>query len=592
MSIYSGDFETTTEAWASDETYVWAGAMVDITKHADDNAVRFFESIYDFEYILENSLKDGDIIYFHNLKFDGSFILNALLEDGYKVADDIRKGPGHRVQTLISDMGIWYSIKVKVRWNKTIEIRNSLTLIQGSVASIGDSFKTRKRKLDMDYDREGGDYSKAITPKEKEYLAADVLIMAEALDYMINTCGWNKLTAGANAMQDFIDRFGGDAKFRQFFPELSSGEDEFVRSAYRGGKSDVKEGMANVDIGNGCTCDARSMYPSQMHSKSGNLYPIGKGKFFTGKPHPTKKYPLWVASCEVYMKAKPNHTGCIQIKKSTQFVDNEWLKFVGEDDEFGNHIPAEIYITNVDWALIEESYDIEYVSWNCGYAYQAQKGLFDCFIDHWYEVKKTSKGAKKQTAKIALNSFYGKFGTRPSGRSKTASVEDGVLKFEVGEEEERKGVYIPVACFTTAYARKRLCEVINSNYERFVYSDTDSVHLTGWEMPKGVTIGAELCDWAVESWWDRGYFIRQKTYMEHIVKDEDGDCDELNIRCAGMPADLKYRKYLGDDGKVHKIPNISFEQFKVGARWETGKLQAKQVKGGVLLKNVPFQIKG
>lgn len=587
MAIYSADFETTTDVMSKEETFVWAGAFVDITKHADDKAVVFFDSVFDFLYYLEYYFLDKDVIYFHNLKFDGSFIMNALFEDNFKFYNEeipIEKCYKRRVfSTLISDMGIWYSIKVKIG-KKIIEIRNSLTLVQGTVASIGDSFKTRKRKLDMDYDRQG-DFDKPMAPEEKEYLACDVLIMAEALNHLINDFGFTRLTAGANAMNDFIERFGGKEKFRKYFPLLEEDEDQFIRNAYKGGFCYLKPGYEEVVQGKGRTYDVNSLYPSRMHGSSGNIYPIGKGKYFKGKPKITKKYPLWVAQIEIFARKKENKLPCVQIKKSSRFAENEWLETVGTITD-GIEEPATIYITNVDWKMITECYEISYIKWINGYKYQGKIGLFDQFIDHWYEIKKTSTGALKQCAKIVLNSFYGKFGTKLSGKSKIVHQEDGILKFVLGEEEEHKGIYIPVAAFTTAYAREFTITAGNANYDRSIYFDTDSMHMTGWEDAEGITVSStEMNCWDLELEWESAKFLRQKTYMETKG-------DKVEIKCAGMPGGMKYRKYLGEDGKVHKMPKLTYDDFYIGAEWGTGKLMAKQVKGGILLLDSPFKIRG
>lgn len=605
--IYSADFETTTAAFKEDETEVWAGGFVDIEKHADDDAVVIFESIYDFQYYLENYFQDKDIIYFHNLKFDGSFIINNLFREGYTYVDDVkmmgkmdvtpeglairRSYHSKAFDALINDMGVWYRIRVHYR-KRIIEIRNSLCLIQGSVASIGESFKTRKRKLDIDYDEASTPH--LMTDKEIEYLKADIQIMAEVLHYLIVDAGCTKLTAGACAMADFIERFGGKEKFKKYFPLLSLEEDKFDREGYNGGESWVNPLFALLVIAKGCTYDNNSEYPAMMHSSSGNAFPIGKGFHFYGRPGrvcpatPKKfweKHPLWIAKVSIVAHIKPKKMPCIQIKKSTSFKENEWLTEVSDKGA-----PVEITITSADWELIQECYDIDVQMWQEGYAYTAQVGLFDKFIDHWNEIKMNSKGAKRQVAKLMMNSFYGKFGTRLHGKSKHIEFVDEMIKFHIGEDEVREGVYLPVACFVTAYGRQNLVRAVNANYDRVVYTDTDSIHLLGWEEPVGIEIDPKkLGAWKLESKWSRGKFLRQKTYVEDVVwPEEDAG---LNIKCAGMPDNLKYRKYVGEDGFVHKVPAISFEEFDVGAKWETGKLLAKQVKGGVLLVDTPFQIK-
>lgn len=585
MRIFSADFETTTSAVSSEETRVWAGAMIDIAHYDDDSYLLFWDSIEEFfdyiqEDMMDGSLESGDILYFHNLKFDGSFILNHMLRNGWKYDEDcFKKYSGKWFSTLISDMGTWYEIKLCYR-GKKIEIKNSLCLVASSVAAMGDSFGTKKRKLDMDYDESSFHFK--LSDEDKAYIAADVQIVAEVLNTLIHGFGFEKLTAGANSLNFFINSFGGKEKFRKYFPYISTEEDEFIRKSYKGGWC-YKAPDAYI-AGKGQTFDVNSLYPSMMHSVSGNEYPIGEGVPFEGEPNPGEETPLWIAKCRILAHLKEKHHPCVQIKKTYMFAENEWLSDL-ENPETGDGV--ELTVTSVDWGLIKESYEIESISWEGGYYYASRKGLFDEFIDYWYEIKRTSKGAKKQLAKIILNSFYGKFGTRVDGASKVPYLEDGVLKFNTTDSEERKGIYLPVACFTTAYARRFTITNANANFDRFCYADTDSIHMTGWEDPTMIRVhDSDMCAWKCEGKWSRAKFLRQKTYMEDMVK------GGLDIKCAGMPESIKYHKELDiEEEKITKVPNITFEEFDIGKEWVTGKLEAKQVKGGVLLLDKPFSIR-
>lgn len=101
MNIYAADFETTTE---ENDCRVWAWGLTNIY---ETNKIRYGNSIESFiDYISE---LDGRI-YFHNLKFDGRFLLDWLLRNGY----DWRQKPNDEKTfgTLISEMGVFYSITI------------------------------------------------------------------------------------------------------------------------------------------------------------------------------------------------------------------------------------------------------------------------------------------------------------------------------------------------------------------------------------------------------------------------------------------------------------------------------------------------
>ena len=80
----SCDFETTTDPL---DVRVWASCAVDIetleTAFIGNSIDSFFEWLSD----------KNTVCYFHNLKFDGEFILSYLLTHGYKYSDSkLQKG--------------------------------------------------------------------------------------------------------------------------------------------------------------------------------------------------------------------------------------------------------------------------------------------------------------------------------------------------------------------------------------------------------------------------------------------------------------------------------------------------------------------
>ena len=133
---YVGDFETTVFVGQT-FTEVWASALV---KMHDENVV-VHNSISDtFAYL--TSLKKNVVVYYHNLKFDGSFWLNFLLsntklKEARKLTGitdtsftycDTEEMPNNSFKYVISDMGQWYSITIKYH-SHYIEFRDSLKLL-------------------------------------------------------------------------------------------------------------------------------------------------------------------------------------------------------------------------------------------------------------------------------------------------------------------------------------------------------------------------------------------------------------------------------------------------------------------------------
>lgn len=93
MGIYAADFETTTNP---DDCRVWAWCICDI--YNIDETIEYGETIYSFiEYISNLHGK----IYFHNLKFDGTFIVDYLLKHNFEHSQE-RKIYHNEFSTLIS----------------------------------------------------------------------------------------------------------------------------------------------------------------------------------------------------------------------------------------------------------------------------------------------------------------------------------------------------------------------------------------------------------------------------------------------------------------------------------------------------------
>ena len=121
--VLVGDFETTVYK-GQEFTEVWASAVVEV----GTEDVKIFHSLADtLDYLI--SLKENVSIYYHNLKFDGSFWLDYLMKNKkYKQAirrvgdDEIRDIVfkeekdmyNNEYKYSISDMGQWYSITIKV----------------------------------------------------------------------------------------------------------------------------------------------------------------------------------------------------------------------------------------------------------------------------------------------------------------------------------------------------------------------------------------------------------------------------------------------------------------------------------------------
>lgn len=565
MKRFTADFETST--WVDDETWVWAWALCDIE---NPNNVDVGTTIEDFFTRIKK--ENNPYIYFHNLKFDGEFILYYLMKNGYEYTETKDKRE-KTFSTLISDMGLFYSIEVYFevgKKTKKVTFIDSLKIINQSVESMPKTFKIEDKKLEIDYNtpRKIGH---VLTKEEEAYVKNDVVIVAKALRYLFDM-GLTKMTAGSNALSEYKEILHLN-KFRNLYKPLNYEVDKDIRKAYKGGFTYCNPEYKGKSTKEGEVLDVNSLYPSVMYKE---MLPFGEPFFYEGKYVEDKVYPLYIQRITCCFKIKDGRIPTIQIKHS-RFVENEYLTDSGIE-------PVALTLTNIDLKLFLEQYDVTELNYISGWKFKAMRGLFTKYIDKWIEVKNnaTISGNKgmRQVAKIMLNSLYGKFATSLDVQSKIPYLENDIVKYKLGEKTTKEGVYLPMGAFITAYARDktiRTSQAIKTysiekyGCDLYCYSDTDSVHtlLSIDELKQFCEIDdVKLGAWKHESHFTRAKFIRQKTYLEEI----DG---EIQITCAGMPQ----RCY----------DQVSWENFKEGLKVD-GKLTFTHVKGGVILKETEFTI--
>lgn len=575
MIRYAADFETTTDPETA-HVWSWESCVVG----APDNFCRGI----DIESFIEYCSLEDRVIYFHNLKFDSSYILSYLLTHGYSWSNK-RALNKHEFSTLISNMGQFYSVTVCFG-DTTTTFYDSLKLIRLSVEQIAKAYGLTYRKLEIDYDKPRPE-GYIPTDEEWEYQHADVAIMSQAL-HILFTEGLTKITQGSNALWDYKEIIG-KKNFKRWFPVLPPDIDAFCRKSYKGGATQVHKIFANQEIGCGITLDVNSMYPWAMYEM---FLPFGEPIYYTGKYRQDKLYPLYIQKLSCSFELKEGYIPTIQLKHSGLFRGTDFL-----ESSDGNIV--ELTLTSVDLKLFLDHYNVYNVSWISGYKFMQSKNMFKEYIDKWYAIKAqaTKDGNKglRQIAKDMMNSLSGKFGLRPEVQEKIPYY-DEKLRFKLGEVEQRDSIYVPVVSFITSYGRDKALRSAQKNYDRFIYMDTDSLHLAGTELPDNLDIDStRLGWWDLEKTWVRGYFIRAKTYieeesvsretMESMVQEEkaepwqfydvDGDLRILNITCAGMPKNC-YR-------------HVTYENFRPTNCFD-GKLMPVMSKNGITLVKKAFTI--
>lgn len=653
FKYYMCDFETTVYK-GQVNTEVWASASVEL--FTED--VMIFHSIEEqFDYFAQQ--KENICAYYHNLKFDGAFWLSFLLVDkGFSQAYVKLNEQGTEVEWLeekdmknntfkysIADKGQWYSIIIRTN-DKFIEIRDSLKLLPFSVKRIGQSFKTKHQKLEMEYT--GFRYAGCeITDKEKEYIANDVLVVKEALEIMF-TEGHNKLTIGSCCLAEYKSIVGKE-DYAQMFPSLTDIEldisehkypnvDAWIRKSYKGGWCYLVRGKENQIKTNGTTADVNSLYPSMMSSESGNRYPVGKPMFWTGNYIPEEalapnKYYFVRIKTRFYLK--PNYLPFVQIKGNYLYLGTEALEssdvYDKKTNQYYDHYynasgvlcdtRVELTLTMTDYILLKEHYELVDFEIIDGCYFYSRSGIFDEYIEKYKKIKLESKGALRELAKLFLNNLYGKMASNQDSSFKIAFIKDDKsVGFMSCQANDKEAGYIAVGSAITSYARNFTIRAAQKNYhgvneKGFIYADTDSIHcdLAPNEIV-GITVhDKNFCCWKLESCWDTAIFTRQKTYIEHVTHEDLQLIEKpyYNVKCAGMPQKCKnlfVQSMLGEplteDEKVKlseeelqflydsndELIKRTLEDFKIGLKIP-GKLMPKRIRGGVLLVETTYEMR-
>lgn len=659
-SVYQGQKET--EVWSSAFCPVRTAKQQETNHHEPTEADCILHSSLDQSYRWLISLDNNIVLYYHNLKFDGSFWIDWLYKHGYEYKDNPtkeEKRDGMILNTLIGDLGQWYCMRVYLPNGHSIEMLDSLKILPFTLRQIGKDFKTKHQKLDMEYmgERHAG-YKP--TEKEAKYIKNDVLVLAEALEIMFNN-KIDKMTIGSSCLKNYKNTISEDY-YKETFIDLSKIQidnnshdygskdaDTYIRKGYHGGwcyskddKSGIVYNLENCKNYNkkdvkyiGLTADVNSLYPSMMHSSSGNRYPVGLPHFVEGDKiikyiESPQYYSFLRINCQFNIKDK--HLPFIQIKgnkyyKPTTMQKDSRPTFKGKRVDHiikeGKEIASShvtLTLSETDYKLFKEHYNIYNMKIIDGCWFYTDIGMFDNYINHWMKIKMRSHNAIRQISKLMLNNLYGKTATSPNNITKIPVLKDGSLVLEEVKKENKDAGYIAMGAAITSYARAFTITAAQKNFDSFCYADTDSIHcLCSREDIKGIKVHpTNLSCWKLESFWDEAIFVRPKTYIEHMTHNDEEPIEPLyNIKCAGMPdkcKELLNTSFLETDEQAESCKKMAesiaiqnptdksselylkykflgtkrtLKDFKEGLQ-VPGKLIPRRIPGGIVLLDVPY----
>lgn len=443
---YAADYETCLIEDGSD-VRVWAWGMADIfteefthgTRHDD-----FFAAILNDSFIYD--------IGFHNLKFDGNFILPWLYKNDFeymhprlymnawKQGDDLTGKFTHN----ISDNGQFYNITItkKRKAGRSLPafvyIWDTLKLFPNTLKEVGEQYNTKHFKIEEEksfYDEiRAADH--VLTEDELKYLREDVLTLAEALRTQIDMYGKIYRTRASKAFSFFKEccvlqdgktnvyeqRYVGSKEFK--IPHIPGFEDlegmrfkylptatkrqlikeklipEFdyyipdldtwqdIKEAYHGGISYVNPAIQERSIEAPITV----IDVNSMYPFCMKNFNVPYGRFEKREGMPTEKTGTWIACARVSFKLKDEYRlPCIQIKSK---YGREWLRESSDYKNYGHEDPYNediIWFTKVDFETFQDSYNFTVHNW-IEYYYFPTIGRMDGerFVDKYYAAKQAA----------------------------------------------------------------------------------------------------------------------------------------------------------------------------------------------------------
>lgn len=560
-SVWGADFETTGKENLQKDgkvrVWLWSLVSTDLSQqYYGFDIASFVDKIREL---------DCQVIFFHNLRFDGQSLISYFVDMGWIYGVDY--------QLILSAEGIWYEIKI-LNHGHVIKIWDSLKKFPGlSVANLAKlyNFPDKKQKPHFETYRPL-DYIPS--PEEIEYCLQDSRIVAYAIGIQWAK-GHTSMTLSSDAfkgVQESINKEKGGfwKHWRNYMPELSLEWHKWCKPAYKGGWSYLNPIYRAKVLENIKVYDINSLYPWVMRNC---LLPYG---------NPMKRKPkgneLYLIKFVCDFDLKEGYLPTIQIKNRPDL-------YKGTEYLTTNTEPATFTMSSIDYELFQEHYDVNILSEPYYVSFRAKEGLLKDYIDEWTEVKiratEEHNQAERYISKRWLNSPYGKTGMNMEreNRIPIGKDENGRLQYKtemtIGESK-----YIPYAIFVCAQARYKTITTAQREYDHFVYADTDSVHLIG-EEHSGLEIhDTKLGAWKLEGEFQYGKYLRPKTYIHAHYDDDLIEIDE--IKCAGMSDNVK---------------NVcTWDRFRIGETFTpekdgVGKLVQHSVNGGCLLEEIPFTIK-
>lgn len=621
-NIFCGDFETATMDTQyfkeNNDTKVLLGYIKHLTNDTEFLFVDLddmFRQLFEYGYSMK--------IYFHNLKFDGDFILKHITKT-FKMYNKIpNKTEGFsciRQGSNIYEIQLQYLAKKPKRAYRKIVFRCSFKILSAGVEALGKSVGLQKfdgSEDDNFYNVEPQDSVDKYPVNFVEYCKRDVEIVRRALlefdnameflkkeyDFLKKFVWYGKLTASSISLKlqkEFVRFKYGKIHVKGMKHTIK--ENEIADKFYFGGYTQFNKEYQGIPVEckNGMCIDINSAHPFSMTKKLpyGDLY-----KWEIQKPLNDD----YCEFLEIYVEDAKILQGGIAClfnwKKdyTSKFIEERY-RYVFYLKDFT------CYYMREEWEILQKFYKFEGVKIINRYWMHAGYYLKD-FVDTMYhfkeDFKKQGRSGLSQTFKIILNGGYGIHAKRWDFDSymvcenkEQYDMLQPYVKFEYrnklyqvldkdSEIHQLENQWIRmvkqlgiskannkfIASAITAHSRVYLLEaILKLGIDNVLYCDTDSIYMK--EAPKNIEEliylhPYELGAWDKEITYDKFYCKGAKVY--YSSKDEK----------------INKAKYSGINGRWLK-DNLDYNIFHNDEMLEDANLKPKRCKSGLVLEKKDY----
>lgn len=530
MKYFVADFETTTgfsdyyKKTGKTRVLLWF-----ISNLYNNKDTRIGTKIEEFIEML-TSKPHSSIVYFHNLSFDGDYILKYLVKIGYRISNN-KKDMSPKTIVVFRQGGVIYHFRIQYTYYKngnkyryTIDFKCSYRLLNSKVANLGTAYGIQKHLDEEDssfYDIEPQDRWEKYPPRFIEYIKNDVEIVRLSLldfektirslkivqDYEKYTKQkfnvFSKLTAASisfKLMKIWLFLYTkGSREHIGNFLQVHSEEHKILKPFFKGGYSEfnpIYQGGLTLTK-NVLMIDINSAYPYQM-TKS---LPYGT----LMKVKPSGEYVEWL---KIDVKSARIRDKYCNIPFLFNWTNQRFYNEFSKRFEIYRYVPYlndfTCYYTREEWDIICKMYKVKVrhiETW-----YQKKKPWLKEYVEELYYWKSRYKSEGKSglcnSIKIILNSGYGGLAKRLKFDSfryykdtfaKDAEVDNLIVNNECQNLRIRdfncyrmyndddvfgKVINVGAAAYITSLERVYLMEKILSlpkPNKQFALSDTDSI---------------------------------------------------------------------------------------------------------------------